>query len=363
MKVGIILGTRPEIIKIAPVIFELERNKISYFVIHTGQHYSENMDKIFWDSLSISYPKFLLAIREKTHARQTAEMLKQIDEILENEIPNWVLVQGDTNSTLAGALAASKRKGIKLAHLEAGLRSFDRSMPEEINRIIVDHISDLLLAPTRESIDHLIAEGIPSERAVEVGNTIEDMLLQYLPRALTESKIIELLNLESKKFLLLTIHRQENTEDLLRLRNILETIFISAKKFNLDIVFPIHPRTRDIINKMNLSIPSNLHLIDPVGYFDFVNLQKNAKVIATDSGGVQEESCILGVPCVTLRENTERPETIRLGANVLAGVTPKLIHAAIEMQLNKTLEKAWESPYGRGTAAPKVVTMLINNLK
>lgn len=360
MKIGIVLGTRPEIIKLAPVIFELERLHIPYFVIHTGQHYSENMDRIFWDDLSIPQPQYLLGIREPNHARQTAEMLRQIDEILEKEAPDWVLVQGDTNSTMAGALAAAKRKGIKLVHLEAGLRSFDRSMPEEINRIIVDHISDLLLVPTEESMRYLAAEGISQDRCLHIGNTIEDMLLKNLPHALSKSQILQQMELASRDYLLLTIHRQENTDDRIRLKNILETIFQTSHQFNLKVVFPIHPRTRAIIDKMNLEIPTHVHLIEPIGYFDFLILQKEAKLVATDSGGVQEETCILGTPCVTLRDNTERPETVRLGSNVLAGVDPKSIRTSIEKQLrfyDGSLQ--WISPYGQGTAASLVVAALM----
>jgi len=363
MKIGIVLGTRPEIIKLAPIIFELDRLKISYFVIHTGQHYSENMDRIFWESLQIPTPQYLLSIREPNHARQTAEMLKQVDDILEKEKPDWVLVQGDTNSTMAGALAASKRMGIKLAHLEAGLRSFDRDMPEEINRIIVDHISDLLLAPTPETMETLASEGIPSERCFYVGNTIEDMVLLNLDLAQSKSTILQQLELKPKEYLLLTVHRQENAENQVRLNNILQTIFSNSNKYNLDVVFPIHPRTRNIITQMNISIPEHVHLIEPVGYFDFIILQKDAKLVATDSGGVQEETCILGVPCVTLRENTERPETIRLGSNILAGVSPDKITEAIEIQMKHKSEKLWQSPYGNGMAAQKTVQLLVQTYK
>lgn len=360
MKVGIVLGTRPEIIKLAPVIFEFERQNISYFVIHTGQHYSENMDRIFWDDLSIPQPQYLLGIRESNHARQTAEMLRQIDAILERETPDWVLVQGDTNSTMAGALAAAKRKGIRLAHLEAGLRSFDRSMPEEINRIIVDHISDLLLVPTEESMMFLAAEGVPHERCLHIGNTIEDMLLRNLPHALAKSQILQQMELAPRQYLLLTIHRQENTDEPTRLKHILETTFQSGHDFNLKVVFPVHPRTRTIIDKINFEIPSHVHLIDPIGYYDFLILQKEAKLVATDSGGVQEETCILGTPCVTLRDNTERPETVRLGSNILAGVDPNSIRSSIEKQLrfyDGGLQ--WVSPYGQGTAASRVVAALL----
>jgi len=361
MKVGIVLGTRPEIIKLAPIIFELDRLKIKYFTIHTGQHYSENMDRIFWDTLEIPQPHYLLGVREPSHARQTSEMLRKIDEILELEQPDWVIVQGDTNSTMAGALAASKRKNVRLAHLEAGLRSFDRSMPEEVNRVIVDHISNLLLAPTEESMKYLSNEGISSEICFNVGNTVEDMLLRSLPLAHEKSHIIESDKVFSTKYCLLTLHRQENTEDPTRLFSILNSIFSISADYRLNIVFPIHPRTKGILSQSNFRIPEHVRLIDPVGYFDFIVLQQNAQIITTDSGGIQEESCILGVPCVTLRENTERPETIRLGSNILAGVSPDRIMSAMAQQISSKGVNTWMSPYGNGKAAQRVVNIINGN--
>lgn len=361
-KIGIVLGTRPEIIKLAPVILELEKRQVPYFVIHTGQHYSDNMDSIFWRILRLPLPKYQLKIQEPTHARQTSEMLRRVDEILEKEKPTWILVQGDTNSTLAGALATSKHKEIKLAHLEAGLRSFDKAMPEEINRLIVDRISDLLLTPTPESTQYLMKEGFLQEQIHEVGNTVEDVLKMNIPFATSTSTIMHRLHLAPQSYMLVTIHRQENTDDRERLLPILDSLFFSARLHDLEVVFPIHPRTRQRILQWDYQVPEYVKMIDPVDYYDFLLLEKNARLVATDSGGVQEETCILGVPCITLRENTERPETIRLGANVLVGVDRDKIRKAVDEQLIRTTfgtKAAWVAPYGGGHASQRVVDLLV----
>lgn len=360
-KIGIVLGTRPEIIKLAPVIHELNKRQIPHFVIHTGQHYSANMDSIFWKTLNLPEPKYQLKIQQPTHARQTAEMLQRIDEIINLEKPTWVIVQGDTNSTLAGALAASKHNDIKLAHLEAGLRSFDRTMPEEINRIIVDSISDLLLTPTEESTDFLMREGFTNDRIHQVGNTVEDVLRMNIPQAMARSQILKQLEVCQKKYVLLTVHRQENTDNPNRLMSILENVFASAQRHQLPIIFPIHPRTRQRLLQWNYQIPSSVQLIDPVDYYDFLVLESNARLVATDSGGVQEEACILGIPCITLRDNTERPETVKLGANILVGVETKKISEAFDRQLQasqRMSEPSWVAPYGGGKASQRVVDLL-----
>ena len=361
-KIGIVLGTRPEIIKLAPVIYELERRNAPYFVIHTGQHYSENMDTIFWNTLKLAKPKYQLFIRESTHARQTSEMLRQIDLILEMEKPDWALVQGDTNSTLAGALAASKHKDLKLAHLEAGLRSFDRQMPEEINRLIVDRISHLLLTPTSESTEFLLQEGVDPHSIAQVGNTVEDTLNTHIDQATQSSQILTTLNINPQSYILITIHRQENTESKERLLPILDALFDGAQSRNLSVIFPIHPRTRQRLHQWDYRTPTHVQLIDPVDYYDFLLLEKNARLVATDSGGVQEESCILHVPCITLRENTERPETVRLGANKLVGIQKHKIALGMEEQINKTTQgtmASWKTPYGGGLASERVVNLLL----
>lgn len=361
MKVIIILGTRPEIIKMAPVIFELQKKKINFEIVHTGQHYSENMDRIFWDSFQLPEPKYKLGVQEKTHAKQVAEMMKKLDEILEAENPDWVLVHGDTNSTLSGALTACKRHGTRVAHVEAGLRSFDRSMPEELNRIVADHVSSILFAPTKESKKQLLKEGVPKSKIHVVGNTIEDILLHRISLAEKKSTILKTLNIESKKFALMTVHRQENTDQIHRLTEILNAVFKSAKKENLKVVFPIHPRTKARLENAKFPIPAHVILTDPIGYDDFLVLERNARIIASDSGGLQEEGCILKVPTLTLRENTERPETIRIKSNILAGVKAKRIQSAFQKMMKA--KNNWKSPYGGGKASEKIIQALLKNLK
>ena len=357
MKVHIVLGTRPEIIKLSPVVHELQRRKIPFDLIHTGQHYSENMDKVFWDLFEMPNPKFHLGVREKTHARQTAEMVKQLDEIFFNEKPSWLLVQGDTNSTMCGALTASKHRGIRIAHIEAGLRSFDRTMPEEVNRVICDHISDLLLPPTAQAQNFLAKDGIVGSKVQMVGNTVEDSLLKYVQRA-RESRILSTHSLAKKSYILLTLHRQENTESLPRLFSILNTVFEQALKMNLKVAFPIHPRTKKTLEENGYNFPEHVLLFEPMGYLDFLALEEGAALAASDSGGVQEEACLLQVPCVTLRENTERPETLDLGCNFLAGVDPGRIVDCMERAF-KLADRKWLSPYGGGTASSKIVEALL----
>ncbi len=357
MKIHVVLGTRPEIIKLAPIIHELEKRKIEFQIIHTGQHYSENMDKIFWDTFKLPKPAYHLAVQQPTHATQTAEMLSKLEKIFLTEKPDWLVVQGDTNSTMSAALTAAKLNTIKIAHVEAGLRSGDRTMPEEINRIIVDKISDLLFPPTKESGDFLLAEGIKKEQIVMCGNTIKDALDQQLPEALKKTSVLTELGLKSKKYLLLTVHRQENTDNPERLSNILNSIFKNAKEAGLEVVFPIHPRTENRLNSNGFKFPPFVKLLKPIDYHSFLLLEKEAALIATDSGGIQEEACILGVPCITLRENTERPETLKVGSNVLAGVDPKKISDAFTK--SQVLPKGWKQPYGEGNSALIIVNAIL----
>jgi UDP-N-acetylglucosamine 2-epimerase (non-hydrolysing) len=357
MKTLLVFGTRPEIIKLAPVIHELKKRGQDFLIVHTGQHFSENMDLIFWKNLNLPEANYHLAVREPTHARQTAEMLKKLDEIFEKEKPNWVVVHGDTNSTVSGALAAVKHPGIRIAHVEAGLRSFDRTMPEEINRIIVDHISHLLFAPTANAVQLLTKEGIPADKIVLTGNTIEDILNRQIQTAEKSSQILTTLSVQKDHYILLTVHRQENTDSNPRLKEILDTVFTCAKEKQLKIVFPIHPRTKKNLDAMDYKMPSHVIVTEPLGYDDFLVLEKNACALVTDSGGLQEEGCILHIPCITLRENTERPETIEIGANILAGVKADGIRQAFAQALQS--KRSWLSPYGGGSAAMKIVDRLL----
>ena len=354
MTTAIILGTRPEIIKIAPVIRELKRQNIEFFILHTGQHYSYNMDRIFFKQLKLPQPKYNLHVGSGTHAQQTAKMLIGIEKILLKEKPNIVLVQGDTNSTLAGALAAAKIH-IPIGHIEAGLRSHDKEMPEEINRILTDHLSDHLFAPTQKAKQNLLNEGIPKEKIHITGNTIVDAVYQHLKLA-KSNDILEKLELKPNEYMLLTLHRQENVDREQRLRNILKGIELVAKEFETKIIYPIHPRTQRRIEEFNIKVPKEIHLIPPLDYLSFLKLEANAQLILTDSGGVQEEACILKVLCVTLRYNTERPETIEVGANTLAGTNPQTILQKTKEMINK--KRNWKNPLGDGKAAQRIVNII-----
>jgi UDP-N-acetylglucosamine 2-epimerase (non-hydrolysing) len=356
MKIAIVLGTRPEIIKMSPIIRESEKEGINYFILHTGQHYTYNLDKIFFDKLRLPEPKYNLGIGSGTHGEETSKALIGIERTLQAEKPTITLVEGDTNTVLAGALAAVKL-GLSVGHVEAGLRSYDRRMPEEVNRVLTDHISDLLFAPTERARENLLKEGISFERVHVTGNTIVDCLMQNISLAEDEKSV----ELEDGYYFLLTSHRQENVDSKEKLKDILDGIELIYQEFGLPIVYPIHPRTRKRILEFGLTIPKGLTCIDPVDYLAFLRLEMKARLILTDSGGVQEEACILKVPCVTLRCNTERPETLDVGANILAGTEPKQILEKTKTMLGA--KRKWENPFGDGTAAKKIVNILLNSSK
>jgi len=358
MKIAIILGTRPEIIKLSSIIKKMEEDKMNYFVIHTNQHFSENMDKIFFDELKLPIPKYNLNIHSCSHGEMVGRMLIDIEKILLDEKPDIVLVQGDTNSVLAGALTSSKL-GIKIGHIEAGLRSFDKNMPEEINRIITDHISDYLFVPTENAKDNLLDEGINRQNIFIVGNTIVESISQNLNLA-RKKDTLKKLGLAKKGYALLTIHRPENTDNPKRLKSIFEGIKKILKVTKLKIIFPIHPRTKKVFedsklnNYLNLD---NLLVTAPLGYLDFLNLEENAKVILTDSGGIQEEACIIHVPCITLRNNTERPETVNIKSNILVGTNIKQIVWAFKKMENK--KNDWKQPFGKNNVSKKILDVII----
>ena len=347
MKIVIILGTGPEIIKMSSIIRECEKQGIGYYILHTGQHYSYEMDKIFFEQLKLPQPKYNLDVGSGKHGAQTAKMLAAIEEVLITDRPDIVLVQGDTNTVIAGALAASKLQ-IKIGHVEAGLRSFDRTMPEETNRIIADHTSDYLFAPTETSKKHLLNEGILKEKIFVTGNTVVDAAYQNLEISKYRTDILKKLGLEEKKYFLATVHRAENVDSKERLGGILNGLLQIYKEFGLPIVFPIHPRTAKMIGEYCFELPEGTRLIKPLGYLEFLQLENGARLILTDSGGVQEESCIFKIPCVTLRDNTERPETVDVGANLIAGSAEKIIECARKMMESNS---EWENPYGDGNAA------------
>ena len=356
MKIAIILGTRPEIIKMAPIIRELESKEVDYFIVHSGQHYSYNMDRVFFEQLNLPKPKYNISVGSGTHAEETGKALIGIEKVLLMEQPDVVLVQGDTNTTLSGALAAAKLM-IKVGHVEAGLRSFDKGMPEELNRVIVDHLSDYLFAPTEKARKNLLNEGINKDRIFLTGNTIVDIVYQNL-NLVKDNNILETLDLNTDDFFLLTLHRQENVDNKQRLLNIVKGLELIGQEFDIPIVFPIHPRTKERLKEFGISLPSFIKLIEPLDYLSFLKLEISAKLILTDSGGVQEEACILKVPCVTIRHNTERPETLDVGANVLAGTDPKRILEKTKIMLSR--RRTWPNPFGNGKAAKRIVDVVLS---
>ncbi|MEM2673936.1 MAG: UDP-N-acetylglucosamine 2-epimerase (non-hydrolyzing) [Candidatus Bathyarchaeia archaeon] len=358
MKISIVLGTRPEIIKFSPIIRELERLGLDYFILHTGQHYSYNMSKVFFEQLELPEARYNLNVGSGTHAEQTGKMLIGIEKVLVAEKPDVVLVQGDTNTTLAGALAAVKL-GIKVGHVEAGLRSYDREMPEEINRVLVDHCSDLLFAPTEKSKANLLSEGLSEDKVFVTGNTIVDAVYQNLKLAEKEASVLNQLGLEKDNFFLATVHRQENVDNEDRFRGILKGLEMVEAKFGLPVVYPIHPRARKQLKAFQIAL-KGLTLVEPLDYLSFLQLESQARLVFTDSGGVQEETCILKVPCVTLRYNTEWPETLDVGSNVLAGTNPEEIVEKATKILNT--KRDWMNPFGDGNAGKRIVQILKEKL-
>jgi len=358
------MGTRPEIIKMSPIIKECERRGIEYFILHTGQHYSYNMDKLFYKQLSLPLPDYTLGIRSRSpmlQSEHTGRMLIRIEKILLKEKPEIVLVEGDTNTVLAGSVCVSKLKtypinlNILLGHVEAGLRSYDRTMTEEINRVLSDHMSDYLFVPTQKAKENCLKEGIEEKKIYITGNTIVDAVCENMNKV-KKSKILDKLNLKKKNYFLVTAHRQENVDDKTKLLGILDGLRKLHEEFSIDIIYPMHPRTKKMIEKFKISVSNSIKLIEPVGFFELLQLEANAKLVLTDSGGLQEESCILRVPCVTLRENTERPETLDTGCNILAGTDPDNILKAARIMLEK--KTVWKELFGEGDAGKKIVDII-----
>jgi UDP-N-acetylglucosamine 2-epimerase (non-hydrolysing) len=342
----------------APVIRELQRRKYGFFILHTGQHYSYNLDKVFFEQLELPQPKYNLEVGSGSHAEETGKMLIGIEIILLEEKPDIVLAEGDTNSVLAATVAAVKLH-IKVGHVEAGLRSYDRNMPEEINRILADHCSDYLFSPAEKAKRTLLGEGIPEERIFLTGNTIVDTIYQNLEIAKEQGNALNTLNLSPGEYFLVTLHRQENVDNQARITSILEGLDRLANEFRLPVVYPIHPRAQKMLNEFKLR-PGGLRLIDPLDYFSFLQLESFARLILTDSGGIQEEACILGNPCVTLRDNTERPETIEVGANILAGASPDKILEYSKVMLDR--KNKWHNPFGDGKTGRRIIDILEKKL-
>ena len=349
MKIVSIVGARPQFIKASVVSKEIKKQH-EEILVHTGQHYDHEMSKLFFDQLGIPTPDYNLGVGSGYQAMQTGKMLEKIEEVLTKEKPDFVLVYGDTNSTIAGALAAVKMH-ITLGHVEAGLRSFDKSMPEEINRVLTDHCSDFLFAPTKTAVINLEKEGITKGVHLS-GDVMYDVLLQSLKFA-EKSNILEELNVKSKDYFLTTIHRQSNTDNADNLSNILNALSLVDKK----VIFPAHPRATKFIEIHGLkdNIGENIVMVKPVSYFDFLWLQKNAKKILTDSGGIQKEAYCLNVPCITLRENTEWIETVEDGWNILVGSDKEKIVSAVN---SFEPSESQRNIFGDGNASSKIIEII-----
>jgi UDP-N-acetylglucosamine 2-epimerase len=346
VKIVSIIGARPQFIK-AAVVSSAIREACSEVLVHTGQHYDYEMSDVFFTDLDLPPVDYHLDVGSSSHAKQTAAMLVGVEDVLVEEKPDWVLVYGDTNSTLAGALAASKLH-VPIAHVEAGLRSFNPRMPEEINRIVADRLSRLLFCPSPTSVHNLEAEGI-SNGVHMVGDVMYDALRSYLPRAEARPSPLDI---APGEYALATVHRAENTDDPQRLSAILECFAATE----MTVVFPAHPRTKGAIASHQLGIPENVQLIDPVGYLDMLVLERDARVILTDSGGVQKEAFWLHIPCITLRDETEWVETIETGWNEVVGVDPDRVRAA----LKKTRPVKTPPPvYGDGMAAEMIAKLIV----
>jgi UDP-N-acetylglucosamine 2-epimerase (non-hydrolysing) len=312
------------------------------------------MDRVFFEQLELPEAKHNLDVGSSSHAQQTGKMLIGIEKILMEEKPDVVLVEGDTNTVLAGALAATKL-GIKIGHVEAGLRSYDRGMPEETNRVLADHCSDLLFAPTENAKKILLNEGIPQKKVYVTGNTVVDAVFQNLTLAEKKASVLDHLGLKKDGFFLATVHRQENVDDERQFRGILKGLEMVEEKFRLPVVYPIHPRARKQLTAFQITL-EGLTLVEPLDYLSFLQLESQARLVLTDSGGVQEETCILKVPCVTLRDNTERPETLEVGSNKLVGADPEKYIKGAEAMLKR--ERSWENPFGDGRAAENIISII-----
>jgi len=358
MKIIHVVGARPNFMKAAPVLAAFKKRiNVQQLLVHTGQHYDKNMSDIFFEELELPQPDINLGVGSSSHAKQTAEIMIQFEQVVLDEKPDWVLVYGDINSTVAATMVCSKL-GIRTAHVEAGLRSFDRTMPEEVNRLITDAITDLLLTPSVDGDENLQNEGVASQKVYFVGNVMIDTLIRLLPKAEAQNTL-ENFALSAQKYGLITLHRPSNVDDPQILPQIIETLVEISQ--DLPLIFPIHPRTRKRMADMGLSVDeSRLQLANPLGYLDFLALQKYAKLILTDSGGIQEESTYLGVPCLTVRENTERPVTVTLGTNILVGQDMEKLRSETTRILSGNAKIGQIPPLWDGKAGERIADVILS---
>ena len=360
IKFLLIAGARHNFMKLAPLYFELRKYPSIFnpLIVHTGQHYDYTMSRVFFDQFGLPQPDFFLEVGSGSHAHQTGNVMIKAEEIMLSEKPDMIIVFGDVNSTMAASLAASKLC-IPVAHVEAGLRAFDRTMPEEVNRVVSDVLAEMLFSSCDDANLNLIKEGVDVEKIFLVGNIMIDTLKNFLPQA-EKSKILDKLELEGKRYILVTLHRPSNVDNQENLQKIAQ--ILSAASERCPVVFPIHPRTRknlDSNGKYSAILNNrNIILTDPLGYFDFIKLQKNALLVMTDSGGVQEETTFLGVPCLTLRENTERPVTITDGTNKLVNLDLKKITSQIDYYMSDGLPSKKRPMFWDGQTAERIVRIL-----
>ncbi len=348
-----VVGARPNFMKAAPVLRELARRGLRQTLVHTGQHYDAGMSDVFFQQLGIPAPDVNLEVGSASHAQQTAQIISRFEPVLMEHKPDLVLVYGDVNSTVAGALVSSKL-GVKVGHVEAGLRSRDRSMPEEINRLLTDQIADLLFTPSADAGENLCQEGIAPERIHFVGNVMIDTLVRLLPMATQSAN-----GSSGGKYVLVTLHRPSNVDDLPWLRQMFRALYELSSE--VAVVFPVHPRTRQRLSSLDLDDSSNgrLRLLAPQPYLEFLALQRGAAVVVTDSGGIQEETTFLGVPCLTVRENTERPVTVTLGTNLLVGRDINRMRAELRCILDGRAKKGSAVPLWDGRAAERIAEAIM----
>ena len=354
MKIIHTVGARPNFMKAAPVWSAI--NKITDFsqiLVHTGQHYDELMSDIFFKELQMPAPDYNLNIGSNSHARQTAAIMIKFEELVNELKPDLVIVYGDVNSTVAAAMVCSKLS-ISIAHVEAGLRSFDRKMPEEINRLITDQLADLLFTPSKDGDDNLLKEGIPKSKIHFVGNVMIDTLVRLLPKAVKPNNFQDL-----QQYILVTLHRPSNVDDPKSLQSIIRKLQEISQ--SIPVIFPAHPRTKKMIaeNELNILNNVNFHLIEPLGYLDFLGLMKNAATVITDSGGIQEETTYLDIPCITIRENTERPITVSLGTNQLIGKDYYKIQNLVNNAVNRKKRSNTIPPLWDGKASERIAETLL----
>ncbi|APF20199.1 UDP-N-acetylglucosamine 2-epimerase [Caldithrix abyssi DSM 13497] len=363
IKVINVVGARPNFMKIAPIQREMSKySNIKPVLVHTGQHYDKRMSKFFFNDLQLPEPDIYLGVGSGTHAEQTAKIMTHFEKILNEEKPDLVLVVGDVNSTAACSLVAAKMN-TKIAHVEAGLRSFDRTMPEEINRLVTDVLSDLLFVTEKSGLENLKREGIADHKVHFVGHVMIDSLIYFKPKA-DQSAILDELNLTPGEYGVITLHRPSNVDNKQNFEKLLNAFAQIEQR--LPLIFPIHPRSQKMIDQFGLREKvekmSNLRLLDPLGYLDFMKLLHNAKLVLTDSGGIQEETTFLGIPCITMRENTERPITVEIGTNVLVGTDTQRIVLEAEKILDGNAKKGQIPELWDGHAAERIVKIINEEL-